>query len=181
MPREEKSRMHMLHLLRHAKSSWIEDVEDHDRPLNKRGREAARLVGRHLPDAISPVDLALCSSAVRTRETLEFALSKFPARPRCLIEAGLYLADCAKLIDRLRCLDEGVGNLLLIGHNPGLHELAVALAEPDEPRSRPLVSGKFPTAALVSFAIGTQWSRLGDTRHRLLDYVTPASLPAEKP
>ncbi|HMC64868.1 MAG TPA: histidine phosphatase family protein, partial [Gemmataceae bacterium] len=63
--------MHMLHLLRHAKSSWKGHVEDHERPLNRRGREAARRVGRQLPAATGALDLALCSSALRTRQTLD--------------------------------------------------------------------------------------------------------------
>lgn len=168
--------MHLLHLLRHAKSSWKEDVDDHQRPLNKRGREAARRIGRHLPEAVGAVDLVLCSTALRTRQTLELVLAEFAVRPVCLFEDGLYLADCDKLLARLRQLDEGVGNVLLIGHNPGLHELAAALAEPGTKPSRALVSGKFPTAARASFAVGTPWAGLADARHPVLDYVTSASL-----
>jgi phosphohistidine phosphatase len=168
--------MHMLHLLRHAKSSWKDDVEDHERPLNRRGREAARLVGRHLAGATGGIDLVLCSSAARTRETLELVLAGFAARPRLMIEDGLYLADRGKLMDRLRRLGESDGNVLLIGHNPGLHELAVALAEPDIPRSRALASGKFPTAARASLCISTRWAALAGSRHPLLDYVTVGSL-----
>jgi phosphohistidine phosphatase len=168
--------MHMLHMLRHAKSSWKDDVEDHQRPLNRRGREAARLVGRHLPAAIGGVDLVLCSSAARTRETLDLALAGFPTQPRCMIENELYLADRAKLLDRLQRLGEADVDVLLIGHNPGLHELAIGLAEPDTPRSRALAAGKFPTAARVTFHILTPWSALGSSRHRLVDYVTAGSL-----
>jgi phosphohistidine phosphatase len=68
----------------------------------------------------------------------------------------------------------------LIGHNPGLHDLAVALAEPDTARSRALAGGKFPTAARASFEIRTRWSALGSARHHLVDYVTAASSPGEK-
>lgn len=173
--------MHLLHLLRHAKSSWKEDVEDHERPLNKRGREAAKLVGRHLFSAIGPVDLVLCSTAVRTRQTLELALAKFPTAPPCLIERRLYLAECDWLIDRLRQLDESVGKVLLIGHNPGLHQLAAALAKPDASHLASLWSGKFPTGACASFEINTAWSGLGHSCYRLIDYVTPASLSGGKP
>lgn len=167
--------MHLLHLLRHAKSSWKEDVEDHQRPLNKRGREAARRIGQLLPGAVGSVDLVLCSSAMRTRQTLDLALAGFAAWPPCLVEDGLYLADCDKLLARLRRLDESIGNVLLIGHNPGLHELAAALAESGTKPSRALVSGKFPTAARASFAIATRWAGLADARHRVLDYVTSGS------
>jgi phosphohistidine phosphatase len=169
--------MHLLHLLRHAKSSWKDDVEDRERPLNRRGREAARLVGQHLPATAGAIDLVLCSSAVRTRETLDLVLAGFAPRPRCVIEDGLYLADRNELTERLQQLAEGQVNVLVIGHNPGLHELAVALAEPDSPRVRALTSGKFPTAARVSLCVATRWAALGGARHRLVDYVTAASLP----
>jgi phosphohistidine phosphatase len=168
--------MHMLHLLRHAKSSWKDGVEDHERPLNKRGREAARLVGKQLPSAVEAIDLVLCSSALRTRQTLDLALADFPTAPHRLVEAGLYLADSDRLIDRLRRLEESWVNVLLIGHNPGLHELAVALAEPEAPRAQALAAGKFPTTARASFSVATPWAGLGGSRHRLVDYVTPASL-----
>jgi phosphohistidine phosphatase len=171
--------MHMLHLLRHAKSSWKDDVEDHERPLNKRGREAARLIGAHLPGAVEAIDLVLCSSAARSRQTLELAIAKFPARPPCLVEDSLYLADCDKLVDRLRQLDESCGNVLLIGHNPGLRDLAVALAEPDSSRSRGLAADKFPTGARASFEVAGRWSGIAGLRHRLIDYTTPASLSGD--
>jgi phosphohistidine phosphatase len=171
--------MHVLHLLRHAKSSWKDDVDDHERPLNRRGREAARLVSRHLP-AAGDIDLVLCSSAARTRETLALALAGFAVRPRCMVEDELYLADRDKLIQRLQRLGEAEGNVLLIGHNPGLHELAATLAGPDAPNSRALLSGKFPTAARVSFQVRTRWSGLGGSRHLLVDYVTVGSLAGGK-
>lgn len=172
--------MHMLHLLRHAKSSWKDDVEDHQRPLNRRGCEAARRLGRHLPTLAGGIDLVLCSSAARTRETLDLAFAEFAVRPRCLIEDELYLAVCDKLLQRLQRLAESDGNVLLIGHNPGLHQLAVALAEPETARARTLASGKFPTAARASFMIATRWSALAGGHQSLVDYVTVGSLPEGK-
>ncbi len=168
--------MHKLHLLRHAKSSRKDDVADHQRHLNKRGREAARLIGEHLVGAIGNIGLVLCSSAVRTRETLELVIARFQRRPPCWIEDGLYLADCDKLIERLAQVDESVFNVLLIGHNPGLHQLSLALAEPHSPSFPVLANGKFPTLACASFEISTRWSAIGEVRYRLIDYVTPASL-----
>lgn len=167
--------MHLLHLLRHAKSSWKEDIDDRERRLNRRGRETARLVGRYLPTALGKLDLVLCSSAVRTRETLELVLAGFQTCPRCLIEDDLYLAERDQLISRLKKLDENLISVLLIGHNPGLHQLAIALAEPDAPLARAFCD-KLPTLARASFTVGTQWSKIGDMRHRLTDYVTPGSL-----
>src|SRR5438445_13883742 len=132
--------MHMLHLLRDAKSSSREEVEDHQRPLNRRGREAASRVGRHLSSAVDALDLVLCSSALRTRQTLELVLAELAVRPPSAIEDELYEAGREELIDRLRHLTEGIANVLLIGHNPGLHELAVALADPNSAGFRMLQS-----------------------------------------
>jgi phosphohistidine phosphatase len=168
--------MHALHLLRHAKSSWREDIEDRERPLARRGREAAQQLGLRLPQTVGQLDLVLCSSARRTRETLDLVLGGFVPSPPTLIEDGLYLAGRGNLLRRLQRLDEAVGNVLLIGHNPGLQELAAALAEPASPKYHLLAEGKFPTAALASFRVATPWAALGDARHELTRYASPRSL-----
>ncbi len=171
--------MNMLHLLRHAKSSAKENVEDHQRPLSRRGRKTARRVGRSLAAKLGTVDLVLCSSARRTRETLDLVLDEFSPRPRTSIEEELYLASREKLTARLGRLDARNVNVLLIGHNPGLHELAVALADENSPAFRALASEKFPTGAYVSLRVPVDWSVLGSSRHELIGYVTPESLPDE--
>jgi len=172
--------MHTLHLLRHAKSSWKDDIEDHQRGLSRRGREAARRVAEHLPAAVGPLDLALASSALRTRQTLDLVLVRFAPQPRILIEDELYLASAERLLERLRRLADEDRNVLLIGHNPGLRELALALADAAAPASLPLVSSKFPTAARVSFRIATAWPAFGRSRLTPAAYVTVESLPGGK-
>jgi len=171
--------MNLLHLLRHAKSSAKEDVEDHQRPLSRRGRKTARRVGKNLSAKLGALDLVLCSSARRTRETLDLVLDEFSPPPRTLIEDELYLASREKLAARLGRLDARDANVMLIGHNPGLHELAVALADENSPAFLALASGKFPTAACVSFRVPADWSVLGSSRHELIGYVTPESLADE--
>lgn len=168
--------MHRLHLLRHAKSDRDQPVEDKDRHLSRRGREAARRVAESLPEAIGALDLVLCSSASRTRETAELALRGYASPPRIRYEDGLYLAGAAALLRRLRQLDEAAGAVLVIGHNPGLHELAALLAAPHSPLYRDLAGGKFPTAARASFAVDGSWASLDRGRHAVLDYVTAKSL-----
>jgi phosphohistidine phosphatase len=168
--------MHQLHLLRHTKSSWDDDADDHQRPLNRRGREAARLIGETLPKAVGALDLVLCSSALRTRETAELALAGFAKPPRVLYEDGLYLATETALVQRLRQLDENSDAVMVVGHNPGLHELAIALAAPGSPGFSTLANGKFPTGVRARFVIGTSWADIDGTRHRLVDYVTVKSL-----
>ena len=168
--------MHRLHLLRHAKASAGDGVDDRDRPLSRGGREAARLIGGILPAALGEVDLVLCSTALRTRETADLVLAGFPEPASILFEDALYLAGQGALLRRLRRIDESAQAVLVIGHNPGLHELAVSLAALDSPRYRALAAGKFPTSARASFAIGSSWAGIADRRHALTDYVTPKSL-----
>ncbi|TMJ54824.1 MAG: histidine phosphatase family protein [Alphaproteobacteria bacterium] len=172
--------MHMLHLLRHAKSSWKKEVDDHERPLNRRGREAARRVGQALPATVGTLDLILCSSARRTRETMELVIAEFGARPRSVLEDELYEATKHELMSRLRRLPEDIGNVLLIGHNPGLHQLAMAIADTDSAGFRALSSVKYPTAARASFRVPGPWSAFGRSRCELVDYVTAESLRSDK-
>jgi phosphohistidine phosphatase len=168
--------MHRLHLLRHAKSGWDDSLEDSRRPLAKRGRQEARLIGETLPAATGALDVVLCSSALRTRETAELALAGYTPAPQVLYEDGLYLATLATLIARLRRLDGECGAVMVIGHNPGLHELAIALAAPGSDDSRRLEEGKFPTGVRVSFAIDGSWADLTSHRHKIVGYVTVKSL-----
>lgn len=168
--------MHRLHLLRHAKSGWDEGVEDRERKLNARGRDEAARVGTALPDAIGPLDLVLCSNARRTRETATLALADFAPAPRIVFEEGLYLAGATALLDRLSRLDEAEGSVMVIGHNPGVHELALALAAPDSADYAALAGGKFPTAVRASLAVAGKWSALGRARHPMTAYVTAKSL-----
>jgi phosphohistidine phosphatase len=172
--------MHMLHLLRHAKSSWKKEVEDHERPLNRRGREAARRVGQALPAAVGTLDLILCSSARRTRETLELIVAELAVRPPSVLEDELYEASKDQLMDRLRRLAEEIDNVLLIGHNPGLHDLAIAIADTNAAGFRTLSSGKFPTAARAGFRVPEPWSGFGHLPCELVDYVTAGSLRSNR-
>jgi phosphohistidine phosphatase len=118
----------------------------------------------------------LCSTALRTRETAALVLSRFAVPPRILFDDALYLAGPAALIRRLRQVEENCGAVLVIGHNPGLHDLAVSLAATDAPPYRALAEGKFPTMARASFTVISSWAEIGRTRHVLADYVTPKTL-----
>jgi len=167
--------MHRLHLLRHAKSSRGEGIDDKERPLSRRGRDDARRIGESLLAGTGAIDLVLCSSALRTRQTAELVLAGVKPPPRILYEDALYLAGPKALLRRLAQLAESEGSVLAIGHNPGLHEMAIALAAPDSPRHAALASGKFPTGARASFAIDGRWAAIDRSRHQLIDYVTPKS------
>jgi phosphohistidine phosphatase len=118
-----------LYLLRHAKSSWADTgVSDHDRPLTPRGQRAAQEMAKHLrQQGVSPVTV-LCSSASRTRETLALVTPAFGRRTKIQVEDELYAAPAEALLERLRRMPERITSAMLIGHNPGLQDLALALA-----------------------------------------------------
>jgi phosphohistidine phosphatase len=171
--------MHRLHLLRHAKATRDSGYEDNDRPLARRGRGAARAVGERLAKGLDGVDLVLCSSSVRTRETADLFLAAFKPRPVIRFEDELYLASAATLLHRLRRLEEGIGSVMVIGHNPGLHELAITLGDGKSEEYPELANGKFPTTALASFAVEGKWAALDRRANALTAYATPKSLGIE--
>jgi phosphohistidine phosphatase len=165
--------MKRLYLLRHAKSSWKDtSLPDHDRPLAGRGRRAAKAIARHLRDQHIEPELVLCSSARRARETLErLALAASTAR----VEDDLYAASATQLLDRLRAVPDTVESVMLIGHNPGLQELALDLAHPS-PTTDDLAA-KYPTAALATLQFtASTWRDLGRESGELLNLVRPRDL-----
>lgn len=117
--------MKLLTLLRHAKSSWNdEDLSDHDRPLNKRGRQDAPMMARRLMEQSVDPDLVLCSTALRARETLSlFTDICAMAEHQIHYVDGLYLASVGKLASLIAGSSRQASHLLLVGHNPGLEDL----------------------------------------------------------
>jgi phosphohistidine phosphatase len=164
-----------VYLLRHAKSSWKESgLADHDRPLARRGRRAARAIGGHLRDQGVEPDLVLCSTARRARETLE-GIEPALGRGDVRVEPGLYGARPAVLLARLQEVPAGVRSVMLIGHNPGLRELALVLARHGS--SLEALEAKFPTGALATLAFrGPGWSALERGAAELIGFVRPRDL-----
>ncbi|MGG5885946.1 SixA phosphatase family protein [Falsiroseomonas sp. HC035] len=177
--------MRQLLLLRHAKSSWDDPrLSDHARPLNARGRRAAIGMGAAMRDLGLAPDIVLVSSARRTLQTLE-ALAPLEGPPLVEPMDDLYLAAWPSLLDVLRGVRETARSVLLIGHNPGLHDLAMALAGPAAmaaatPTTRRLAEG-YPTATLSEFALALPWRRLEPGGARLLRLLSPADLPSTEP
>ena len=165
-----------LYLLRHAKSSWAEsDVADHDRPLAPRGRRAAKKVANHLHQrGVSPA-MVLCSSASRSQETLALVVPALRRKPTIQVDDDLYAAPAEALLQCLRRVPDVIRSVMLIGHNPGLQDLALTLAGRGAELDR-LKQG-FPTAALVTLSIPAgSWSGLGPGDAELVDYVLPQEL-----
>jgi phosphohistidine phosphatase len=173
--------MHQLLLLRHAKSSWDDpQLPDRDRPLSKRGRRAAAAMRQAIIDLGLLPDMVLISPARRTQETLA-ALEPWDEMPLIEPVEALYLANAGQMLPLLREVNETVRSIMLIGHNPGLHDLAAQLAASsgDTEHKRRLLAA-MPTAALAEFAIATQWQHLDAGGTRLVRFLVPKDL-AEQP
>ena len=147
-------------MLRHAKSSWDDRaLADHDRPLGPRGVRAAALLVRHLERQRVRPDVILSSSARRARETLDGIAGALGDDAQLLVEHELYGAGVGTLIARLRRLDPSVTSALVIGHNPGLQALVVALAGDGDDEALASVRDKFAPAALATLSLpGRSWS-----------------------
>lgn len=172
--------MHQLLLLRHAKSSWDDPkLPDRDRPLNKRGRRAAASMREHLHELGLAPDVILVSPSRRTMETLA-ALEPWDETPVVEQIERLYLATSTQLLEILRSASETVRSLMLIGHNPGIHELAVLLAaSAPESETRRRLGEKFPTGALAELSVAGTWRQLGANGCRLVRFLTPRDGEAE--
>jgi phosphohistidine phosphatase len=172
--------MHQLLLLRHAKSSRDDaGLPDRERPLSPRGRHAAAAMRAAMHRLGLAPDLVLVSPARRTMQTLE-VLEPWDDTPLIEPIEALYLANVTQLLLALQGVAETVRSVLLIGHNPGLHELALALAgararaHPDAAMQR--LTEAYPTGALAEFAVAGRWWQLDAGGGRLTRFLTPREL-----
>jgi len=194
MPREMRPTampLRQLLLLRHAKSSWDDKTApDRDRPLSPRGRRAAAAMRQAMRDLGLAPDMVMLSPSRRTTETLE-ALEPWDEVPLSEPMEGLYLATAAQLLEALHGVPETVRSVMLIGHNPGLHDLAVRLIGPRGTAARHgqgevgraiehLVAG-YPTGALAEFGIAGPWWQLDTGGGQLIRFLRPRDLPQDGP
>ena len=168
--------LRQLLLMRHAKSSWDDPrLSDHARPLNPRGRAAAAAMRRMMHEAGLAPDLVLVSSSRRTLQTLE-ALEPWDDTPLVEPMDALYLATPAQLRQTLHGVAETVRSVLLLGHNPGLHEIAMELAGSGGGSMHQRLAQGFPSGALAEFGIVGGWAGLDQGGARLLRFVVPRDL-----
>lgn len=160
--------MKRLILMRHAKSDWSFELEDHARPLNKRGRKSAKALGRWLQEKAYLPDEVLCSTAIRTRETLDL----LKVGVQTWHERALYLAPPEAMLECLRGADRNC--VLMVGHNPGIAELAEALVVSPPPHPR---FADYPTGAtlVVDFDI-SDWRDLEISSGTVIDFIVPREL-----
>jgi phosphohistidine phosphatase len=151
-----------LLLVRHAKSAWDDpSLADHDRPLAPRGEKALIRLRAYLIQAGHLPDVVLCSSSRRTADTLEGIRVALPKRARIELADELYLADAGTMLTRLHRLDAKVGCAMLVGHNPGIEDLASLLTGSGDARMREQLAVKFPTGTLVALSFDGDWAALG--------------------
>jgi len=180
-----------LVLLRHAKSAWP-DLLDHERPLAGRGRRDAPVMGRWLRKAGHVPDQVLCSSARRARETWQLAQPALKAAPPVSFEDPIYLASAGQLLDLVRQAPRAVKTLLIVGHDPGIPDLAFLLAGPPSPAGGggsgiappaafERMRAKFPTAAIAVLELTGTWRQLSPGTARLASFVIPRDVRTGKP
>jgi phosphohistidine phosphatase len=167
--------------MRHAKSSWDDPkLSDHARPLNARGRVAAILMRKAMGDHGLCPDIVLVSSSRRTLQTLE-ALEPWDDTPLVEPMDALYLASAEHLLGVLNGVAQTARSVLILAHNPGLHDLAMQLVGDaamggDDEMTRRLAEG-YPTGALTEFAVATPWATLKPGGARLMRFIAPRDLP----
>ena len=165
-------------LLRHAKSSWDDPtLDDHDRPLNNRGRAASPVIADWLASRAHVPDTVLCSSATRTRQTVNGLRTRLPGLPDELVERSLYHASPEAMRDRLANLPQDCETVLLVGHQPGIGSLARQLADGSEKRRCKRAFEHFPTAAAAVFEVDIDdWSELEKRKGHFVDFAKPREL-----
>jgi phosphohistidine phosphatase len=167
-----------LTLFRHAKSSWADpSLEDFDRPLAPRGEQAAPLMGAFLAERGLIPDLVLCSAARRTRQTLNLAFRHLKTQPETRFADELYHATVPALLAVIRGAPDAKHHLMLVGHNPGLQSLALALIGGGDPAGRRGIAHKFPSAAVAVMTFdAANWARIGAGGAYLTIFTTPKQL-----
>jgi phosphohistidine phosphatase len=172
--------MRRLMLLRHAKSDWSSPgMPDRERPLNARGAGDARTMSAYLAHHALIPDRILCSPAQRTRQTAEAIVLGWPKAAEIIYSDRLYEATPETIISLIRAVAAEVHGLLVIGHNPGLHEAARMLVAAGDIEQRERLHEKFPTAALavIDFAVDA-WGKVHRQSGRLDRFVTPRWIAA---
>jgi phosphohistidine phosphatase len=166
-----------LVLLRHAKSSWKDtSLPDDERPLAPRGRRAMKLVTQHLRAGDLAVDLVLCSPARRTRQTLDGIRGGLRGVPEVRFVREIYEATPTELLEIVQYVDGRYATVLLIGHNPGMQELASGLVSGGDEAALARLREGFPTAALATLSCEVDWPDLSWRAAWLESFVRPRDL-----
>lgn len=170
--------MRRLMLLRHAKSDWSQAGQrDHERGLSARGQAAAPRMGAYLAERGLIPDCVLISTARRTRDTWKLVAAALPSRPKTHFDERIYEAQPENILDAIQDTSASCQSLLVIGHNPGLQELALMLVKDGSQDDLACLADKFPTAGLAVIDVPIDdWARLHPGTGRLDSFITPRRL-----
>lgn len=164
---------HTLIAVRHAKSSWDLDVDDHDRPLSGRGRRDADALGRLLTQRSLRPDLVLCSTSARTQETWNRATAVGAEAAEVRLERRIYHAWVPELVKLIRDLPEDVSTALMIGHAPGIPDLVEHLCQRTDSADWAQLDAKYPTSGVAVISVPGPWRSIGQGRAELVNFTVP--------
>jgi len=169
-----------LSLLRHAKSSWSNPtLADRERPLTTRGVADAPLMGKAMAERGIDPELVLCSSARRTRDTLDLVLPELRVEPKVVYFDELYHASPAQMLEMLHGIQPGANRVMLVGHNPEIQSFALDLVGSGPKHFRDRLRTKYPTAglAVINFVSGL-WKSVSVNSGTLNLFLSPKDLRA---
>lgn len=174
--------MKQLFILRHTKAAAeSKSGHDHDRPLNARGEVAARLVGEYLAGLEVLPEIICCSDALRTTQTLALLRERLDTPIDIRFHNELYLASAGDLLEFAHSLPESYNRVMLIGHNPGMHQLANILSGGGKASALQQIEVKFPTGglAIIDFPSLLHWQDIAPHSGFLHEFWRPQTVDSE--
>ena len=160
-----------LVLVRHGKSSWELDVDDHERPLSARGRRDAEAIGRWLDERSLRPDLVLCSTAIRTKQSWEYAMTGGAKAGEIHYRREIYHAWVPELLTLIRNVPDEIQTLLVLGHAPGIPDLVEHVCIRTQSPDWAQMDSKFPTSGLAVVNVPGPWRDLGKARATLASFA----------
>ena len=168
-----------LLLLRHAKSSWDDlNLSDHERPLTKRGTNAASAIGSFIRNEKLKPNLILSSDSVRTRATVALLLRELKGPPPHVeYSNALYLANPPEMLRHVQSIEQDVRTVMIVAHNPGIQAVALKLVGGGNRKALRAMAMKYPTAALAIIEFNEKnWTKAKPASGELVDFITPRKL-----
>jgi len=175
--------MKKLYILRHSKAGHSNKkiLDDHERDLTDKGIDLCSYIGSHLKENSHEVDTILCSTSNRTKQTAEYTTEAYGRDVDINFESTLYLATPETILNELYALDDSINSAMVIGHNPGLHQLSILLSGSGDKKKFREMRSNFPPPSLVIFEIDSdKWSDVRIQSGKLIDFVTGKDLKSQK-